>query len=77
MAWNPVNLDRLVAEAAWTVQDRYRFSWCDALIVAAAQKANCRFLLSEGFRHEQDLDGITVINPFIVAPDKVLAEGPR
>jgi predicted nucleic acid-binding protein len=42
MAWRPVGIDRRLVEGAWMLQDRYRFSWWDALIVAAAQRANCQ-----------------------------------
>ena len=72
MAWNPLEVDRLVIEGAWTVQDRYKLSWWDSLIISAAQKAGCDFLLTEDLQHKQELDGITVINPFIVPPEDIL-----
>jgi predicted nucleic acid-binding protein len=46
LAWHPVTVDAGVVESAWVIQDRYGLSWSDALIVAAAQVADCRFLLS-------------------------------
>ena len=42
LAWEPVVTDAAVMEGAWLAQDRFRFSWWDALIVAAAQRAECR-----------------------------------
>jgi predicted nucleic acid-binding protein len=38
------------------------------LIVAAAKVAGCSLLLSEDLQHDQDLDGIQVIDPFRVPP---------
>src|SRR6266478_1372465 len=37
MEWNPVVVDPSLIELAWRLQDRYRFSFGDALIVAAAK----------------------------------------
>ncbi len=64
-AWNPLSIDQIVIENAWEIQDRYQFSWWDSLIVSAAQVQGCQFLLSEDLQHEQVVNGITVINPFI------------
>lgn len=46
------------------VQVRYRLSYYDALIVAAAQEAGCTSLVSEDFQDGQKFDRLTVINPF-------------
>ena len=49
---------------ALDVQARWRFSFYDSLIVAGAQAAGCRTLLSEDLQHGQQLDSLTVIDPF-------------
>ena len=46
------------------VQERYRFSFYDSLIVAAALEAGCARLLSEDLQHGQLIDGLTIENPF-------------
>ena len=66
--WDPVTIDVPVLEAAWQGQERYALSWWDALIVAAAQRARCRTLLSEDFQTGQDFDGLVVVDPFATAP---------
>lgn len=43
---------------------RYRFSFYDALIAAAALEAGCETLYTEDLTHGQDIDGVTIINPF-------------
>jgi predicted nucleic acid-binding protein len=68
VAWKPVAIDQEIIEAAWREQDRYKLSWWDALIVAAAQRAGCRMLLSEDFRAGQEFGDLTVVNPFATAP---------
>ncbi|MBZ0168953.1 tRNA(fMet)-specific endonuclease VapC [Candidatus Methylomirabilis lanthanidiphila] len=71
-AWRPAALDYGALEAAWTIQNRHRLSWWDALIVAAAQRLGCRYLLSEDFQDRQRFEELEVINPFLHAPEKIL-----
>ena len=52
-------------QRALAVRQRWRFSFYDALIVAAAQSAGCRRLLSEDLQHGQRIDGLVVENPFL------------
>jgi len=50
---------------ALDVQERYQFSFYDALIVAAALEGGCARLLSEDLQHGQRIDGLTITNPFL------------
>lgn len=72
LAWNPVVTDAALLERGWKLQDRYRLSYWDALIVAAAKAASCRYLLTEDLQAGQTLDGIEVVNPFLRSPESVL-----
>lgn len=49
---------------ALRVTSRYRLSWCDSLIVAAAIQANCSTLLSEDLRHGLRIGDLRIENPF-------------
>ena len=71
-AWKPVAADAELLEHGWRLQDRHKLSYWDALIVAAAKAASCRFLLSEDFRPGQDFDGVEVVNPFRRPPESVI-----
>ena len=71
MAWKPLPVDKGVVERAWTIQDRYRISWWDALIVSAAQGADCQFLLTEDLQKDQKFGNLQVINPFLVPPNSL------
>lgn len=64
-AWNPLAINQAAIENAWRIQDKYQFSWWDSLIVSAAQIQNCTFILSEDLQHEQALDELRIINPFL------------
>jgi len=71
MTWQPIAIDTLVVEKAWIIQDRFLFSWWDSLIIAAAQVAQCRYLLTEDLQDGQELDGVIVVNPFIHTPQDI------
>jgi predicted nucleic acid-binding protein len=72
LSWNPVVADAALLERGWKLQDRYGLSYWDALIVAAAKVASCRYLLTEDLQPGQKLDGIEVVNPFLRDPESVL-----
>ncbi len=53
-------------QSALDVQDRYRFSWYDSLIIASALEAGCEFLYSEDMQNNQVIEGrLQIVNPFI------------
>jgi predicted nucleic acid-binding protein len=68
LAWRPVAVDAVLLEHGWKIQDRYRLSFWDALIVAAAKAASCRYLLTEDLQPDQNFDGVVVVNPFLGDP---------
>ena len=68
LAWRPLAVDERLLEGAWLLQDRHKLSWWDALIVAAAQSAGCRYLLSADFQEGYDWGDMTVVNPFRTGP---------
>lgn len=47
---------------------RYKFSYWDGAIVAAAQAAGCDVLYTEDLSHGQVVDGVTIVNPFRDVP---------
>lgn len=68
LKWSPVPTDASTLEQAWLIQERYRISWWDSLIVAAAQAANCDLLLTEDLQHGQVIDSLKVVSPFLAQP---------
>ncbi len=66
--WNPWCVDGATVDIAWQIQDQFSVSYWDALMLAAAREQGCRYLLTEDLQHAQQLDGIQIINPFIVEP---------
>lgn len=71
-AWRPLPLDADLVEAAWGLEDRWGFSFWDAMIVAAGRRAGCRYLLSEDLQDGQALNDMEVVDPFRRSPDEVL-----
>ena len=63
--WKCWTVDDATVDAAWALQDRFKLSYWDALMVAAAQQMGCAYLLTEDLQHEQRFDNLQVINPFL------------
>lgn len=64
LAWDPQPVDREVLLQAREVERRYRISWWDSLIVAAAQLQDCDVLLTEDLQPGMTFDRVMVRNPF-------------
>ncbi len=73
-AWDPVPVDDRVIDGPWLLQDRYRLSWWNSLIVSAAQVAECRFLLTEDLLDSQELGKVKIVSPFATAPESLLGK---
>ncbi len=52
-------------QSAITLQGRYELSFYDSLIVAAALEAGCTRLYSEDLQHGQQIQRLTILNPFV------------
>ena len=67
--WKPWQIDHQTVETAWAVEARFQVPWWQALIVAAAQHQGCRYVLTEGLPHGQQIDSVQILNPFVVGPE--------
>lgn len=68
MTWDPLPIDGMVVQRAWRIQERFRLSWWDALIVSAAEISGCSHLLTEDLQPGQQFFDLTVISPFQTLP---------
>ncbi len=59
-----VNASLALYQRSLELQERFRFSYYDALIVAAALEGGCKHLLSEDLQHGQRIEGLRIENPF-------------
>ncbi len=50
---------------ALRLSDRYRLSWYDSLILAAAIEGQCSVLYSEDFQHGRRFGELQIANPFL------------
>lgn len=64
LAWKPQEINRDLLVQAREVERRYRLSWWDSMIVAAAQLQHCTLLLTEDLQDGMVFDAVTVRNPF-------------
>jgi predicted nucleic acid-binding protein len=52
-------------KSALRIQQTMNYTFYDSLIIAAAQTAGCKRLLTEDLQHGQVIDGLKIVNPFI------------
>ena len=45
---------------------RWKYSFCDSLIIAAALQSECTLLYTEDLQHGQEVEGVTLTNPFLI-----------
>ncbi|MFO1199318.1 MAG: PIN domain-containing protein [Burkholderiaceae bacterium] len=65
-AWQPRAIDPEVLTCGVEVARRFRLSWWDSLVVAAAQLQSCPLLLSEDLQDGLVIGGVTVRSPFTI-----------
>lgn len=71
LAWRPATIDDSLMLRAWELEDQASISFWDALIVSAAERQECRFLLTEDLSDGQEIAGVTVIDPFSHEPGSI------
>lgn len=74
--WQPWLIDQATIDTAWAVESRWQVNYWDALMVAAAQHMGCTLLLTEDLQHDQHIDGVRIVNPFVAGPDLLDAASP-
>lgn len=51
--------------SAIRIQERWRYGFYDSLIVASALQAGCHTLYSEDLQHQQNIQSLAIVNPFL------------
>ena len=63
-AWNPCPVDEALLRRAREIEQRYKLSWWDGMIVAAAQLQGCVLLLTEDLQDGAAYGTVTARSPF-------------
>ena len=63
-----VNPSRALYRRGLELQSRYKYGFYDSLIIAAALDAGCEALYTEDLQHGQQIEGLTIVNPFQTSP---------
>jgi hypothetical protein len=63
-AWDPQPIDAALLTRTREIEQRWQFSWWDAMVVAAAQLQGCTLLLTENLQDGAQYGGVTVHSPF-------------
>jgi predicted nucleic acid-binding protein len=67
--WAPWIGDHATVESAWAIESRFKLHYWDALMAAAAQQQGCAVLLTEDLQHDQRIDNLRIVNPFMADPE--------
>lgn len=73
-AWSLGVTDLELIADAWSLHQQTRFQWWDCVILGAAIRTGCRFLLSEDYQHGREVEGTTIVNPFRVPPETIMTD---
>ncbi len=68
--WRPPEVTIGLIRRAWHWIDQAQLSYWDSLILAAAERMECRWLLSEDFQTGRRYGTVTIINPFLLSPEE-------
>jgi predicted nucleic acid-binding protein len=64
MAWQPLATDHALLMRARELEERYRASWWDCLLIASAERQGCEVMLTEDLQDGQVYGSVTVRSPF-------------
>ena len=64
LSWEVVVNEGPILLHAIDIEEANKISFWDALIVSAAYSKNCTMLLTEDLNHGQNIEGISIHNPF-------------
>jgi len=73
LAWNPQPIDEPLLRRAHEVEQRWRLSWWDSMVVAAAQLQDCALLLTEDLQDGGVYGTLTVRSPFTLSVEEPAA----
>ena len=67
-AWTRFRVQEItlaILTAALKIKAAHGFSHWDSAIIAAARALGCRMLYSDDMSHGREVDGVTIVNPFL------------
>ena len=76
ITWNPQPSDEALLRRGREIELRYKLSWWDSLIVAAAQLQGCSVLLTEDLQPGVMYGVVTVCSPFALSASEMPARYP-
>lgn len=66
--WKPIENSLGLIQRAWFWMETAQATWWDSLILSAAERSGCPFLLSEDFQSGRRYGPLTVVSPFEADP---------
>lgn len=64
LQWKTITVDVSLIVDTITIQEKYRYSFWDALIIASAVEGGAATIISEDLSDKQKVGNVTISNPF-------------
>jgi len=64
LEWRPRPVSAGILESAWEIEDRWKLSWGDSLVVASALDSGATILLSEDMQDGLAIHSLQILDPF-------------
>jgi len=74
LSWRPQPVDGTLLTQAHQVELRYKISWWDSMVVAAAQLQDCTLLLTENLQDGGSYGSVTARSPFTLEARQSVAK---
>jgi predicted nucleic acid-binding protein len=68
LLWGDSPVTSETVSRAREIHQRYGYSWWDAILLASALELSCTHFLSEDLQDGQQLDSLTIVDPFAHSP---------
>ena len=72
--WGDKPVDEEEVELAWKIREALDYQWFVCLLIAAADRASCRYFLTEDMSDKVRFGAITLVNPFGTMPPDILQQ---
>jgi predicted nucleic acid-binding protein len=71
-SWGETVVDTDITAAAWEIRATFRYNWFDCILLSAANRLGCTYLLSEDMTHGAIVGAVTIVSPFELEPSAIL-----
>jgi predicted nucleic acid-binding protein len=73
LAWGSAAIEETTVTRARSLRLKTPYAWWDCLLLASALELGCTHFLSEDMQDGQQIESLTIVDPFAHSPEQILA----